>query len=115
MNQTDTDQSNQLNESGEEQESALRSWIIVMAISFFFLLWGLVIYFSVGVSWPPPWRYGIVPDVPGQSVYSVQEAEKRAGRSTVDDGKIREEHVMGQPGKAGTPQAGKDAKHAWEK
>jgi hypothetical protein len=115
MNQTDTDQSNILNDSREEHGSALRSWIIVIAISFFFLLWGLVIYFSVGVSWPPPWRYGTVPDVPGQSVYSVQEAEKRAGRSAVDTGKIREQHVMGQPDRAGTPQFGKDAKHVQEK
>jgi hypothetical protein len=115
MNQTNTDQTNTLNDAGEEPGSALRSWIIVMAIFFFFLLWGLVIYFSVGVSWPPPWRYGTVPDVPGQSVYSVQEAEKRAGRSMVDTEKIREQHVMGQPGKAGTPQAGKDDKHAREK
>jgi hypothetical protein len=115
MNQTNTDQSNTLSESGEEHGSAFRSWIIVIAISFFFLLWGLAIYFSVGVSWPPPWRYGTVPDVPGQSVYSVQEAEKRAGRSGVDDEKIREQHVMGQREKTRTPRSGKDDTHAGEK
>ncbi len=40
---------------------------------------GTFYFFSVGVGWPPAWRYGIMPDVPGQSVYSVQGAEKRAG------------------------------------
>ena len=55
------------------------SWVIVLAMALAFLLWGLFIFFVVGVSWPPPWRYGTIADVPGQSIYSVRGASKQAG------------------------------------
>ena len=73
------------------------SWVIVLAMALAFLLWGLFIFFVVGVSWPPPWRYGTIDDVPGQSIYSVRGAGKQAGTAPLEEGgKIRQQHVMGQ-------------------
>jgi hypothetical protein len=83
----------------ENEGSGLRSWGIVLAVALVFLGWGLLIFYTVGVSWPPPWRYGVIPDVPGQSVYSVQGAEKRAGTAPSEEGeKIRRQHVAGPGG-----------------
>jgi hypothetical protein len=60
--------------SREGDQADLRSWVIVLAIAVSFLTWGLVIFLTVGVSWPPPWRYGTVADVPGQSIYRLLSA-----------------------------------------
>ncbi len=78
-----------------KEESTVRSWVIVLSIAVSFLIWGLVIFYAVGTSWPPPWRYGTVADVPGQSIYSVGEAEKPAGTALKEKEKIREQHVRG--------------------
>ena len=80
------------------------SWVIVLAMAVAFLLWGLFIFSVVGVSWPPPWRYGTIADVPGQSIYSVSGAEKQAGTAPLGEGeKIRQQHVMGQRSKTEKP------------
>jgi hypothetical protein len=81
--------------SRKEKPSAVRDWMIVLVISASFFFWGLLIYYAVGDNWPPPWRYGIVPDVPGQSVYSDSRAEKRAGTAPWQGPGIREQHVRG--------------------
>ena len=73
------------------------SWSIVLVMAIAFLFWGLFIFYTVGVSWPPPWRYGTIDDVPGQSIYSVRGAEKQAGTAPLEEGeKIRQQHVMGK-------------------
>jgi hypothetical protein len=78
-----------------DKRSSARSWIIVSAIALSFFLWGLLIFYSVGVSWPPPWRYGTVPDVPGQSVYGVHGAEEEAATAPLEGAKVRRQHIMG--------------------
>jgi len=52
-------------------ERTIRSLIIVMAIALSFLAWGLLIFFSVGDKGSPSWDFGIVQDIPGESVYST--------------------------------------------
>jgi hypothetical protein len=79
----------------ENGKAMARSWLIVLSLALFFFLWGLLIYFSVGVSWPPPWRYGTIPDVPGESLYSVRGAEERAGRVFPPGEETRVQSVMG--------------------
>ncbi len=91
----------------EKDHSTAKSWIIVLAISFFFFLWGLFIYFAVGDNWPPPWSYGIVEDVPGQSVYSVSKSEGRAATAPLEGQRTREQHVMGKK-KGSIPTQGKE-------
>lgn len=81
----------------ENEGSTAMSWSIVLAVAVAFLLWGLFIFYTVGVSWPPPWRYGTIADVPGQSIYSVSKAEKKAGTAPLEEGeKIRQQHGMGK-------------------
>ncbi|MGC1402095.1 MAG: hypothetical protein WA974_04125 [Thermodesulfobacteriota bacterium] len=90
----------------ENEGSTAMNWVIVLAMALAFLLWGLFIFFVVGVSWPPPWRYGTIVDVPGQSIYSVRGASKQAGTAPLEEGeKIRQQHVMGQSGKTEKPRS----------
>jgi len=56
----------------QEKKATLRSWMIIIAMVFVFLLWGLFIFFAVGDKGPPPWNFGVVEDVPGQSPYSTE-------------------------------------------
>ena len=56
----------------QEKKATLRSWMIVIAMTFLFLLWGLFIFFAVGDKGSPPWNFGVVEDVPGQSPYSTE-------------------------------------------
>jgi len=52
-------------------KSTIGSLIIVMAIAISFLAWGLFIFFSVGDKGSPPWDFGIVQDIPGESAFST--------------------------------------------
>jgi len=70
---------------------------VVLSIALFFFLWGLFIYYAVGVGQTPFWRYGVVPDVPGQSIYSV-----KGGPSGEEA--VRRQHIMGQPKEPGNSQ-----------
>ena len=81
----------------EHKESTAKSWIVVFSIAFFFFFWGLFIFYTVGAGRSPSWRYGKMPDVPGQSVYSVQGAEERAGTAMMGRKVIRKQHIMGGP------------------
>ena len=81
---------------------------LVFSIALFFFLWGLFIFYAVGVGRPPAWRYGIVPDVPGQSVYSVQGAERTVRYRPCWKGKqFVEQHIMGGREETGKPQGKK--------
>jgi hypothetical protein len=55
----------------EQDERTFRSLVIVVAIALSFLAWGLLIFFSVGDKGSPPWDFGVVQDIPGESVYST--------------------------------------------
>ena len=55
-----------INENG-----MLRSLIIVTVMAITFLLWGLLLFYTVGDKGSPPWDFGIVEDIPGQSAYST--------------------------------------------
>ena len=57
--------------SNRNTERTSRSLIIVVAIAVSFLVWGLFIFFSVGDKGSPPWDFGIVQDIPGESAYST--------------------------------------------
>ncbi len=52
-------------------KSTIGSLIIVIVIAISFLAWGLFIFFSVGDKGSPSWDFGIVQDIPGESVYST--------------------------------------------
>ena len=52
-------------------EKTSKSLIVILAIAISFLVWGLFIFFSIGDKGSPPWDFGIVQDIPGESAYST--------------------------------------------
>ncbi len=56
----------------QEEKSAIRDWLIPIAIAVLFFLWGLLIFFMVGNKGQPSWNFGVVEDIPGQSPYSTE-------------------------------------------
>ena len=75
-----------------ENKTELRSWVIILVLAGLFLAWGLFIFFSVGDKGPPSWDFGVVRDIPGESPYSTERAQK---------GKLPDplpQHVLEKPG-----------------
>ena len=60
----------------KKDQSALRSWLVVVGIAVAFLVWGLLVYVSVGDKGVPNWNFGVVEDIPGQSPYSTHQTKK---------------------------------------
>jgi hypothetical protein len=56
----------------QKENSTLKDWLVPIAIAVLFLLWGLLIFFMVGNKGRPPWDFGVVEDIPGQSPYSTE-------------------------------------------
>ncbi len=55
----------------KEKEAGLRSWLIILTIAILFIGYGLFMFFAVGDKGPPRWDFGVVEDIPGESVYST--------------------------------------------
>jgi hypothetical protein len=91
--------------------SALRSWLVVFGIAFAFLLWGFLVYYTVGDKGAPAWDFGVVQDIPGQSPYSTHQTKRLPHlvppKETGANGVIGQ-HVKEGPGKTGAtrPQGG---------
>jgi len=54
-----------------DRKESQRTLLVAISLAAGFLLWGLFLFFTVGVKAPPAWNFGAVPDVPGLSVYST--------------------------------------------
>ncbi|HAA05215.1 MAG TPA: hypothetical protein DCE18_17870, partial [Syntrophobacteraceae bacterium] len=63
-------------ESQDNNDNAMRSWLVLMGIAASFLVWGLLVYVSVGDKGAPNWNFGVVEDIPGQSSYSTHETKR---------------------------------------
>ena len=61
---------NQVSEAAPEK-GRLHDWLIVVTLAGGFFLWGIFIFYAVGVKWPPAWNFGVIPDVPGLSEFST--------------------------------------------
>ncbi len=71
------------------------TWWVVGMIAGVFLAYSAIAYFYIGQRWPPPWRYGAVQDVPGQSIYSSREAQEAAALAPVPQERVQRQHVLG--------------------
>ena len=60
----------------EERKRSVRTWMIIVAMSFLFIMWGLFIFYAVGDKGPPSWDFGVVKDIPGESPYSTERPHK---------------------------------------
>ena len=65
----------QSNES--ESTGRLAGWLIVILVSALIIAWGLLSFLAVGNP-PRTWHFGVLPDAPGQSIYSTQETPESA-------------------------------------
>ncbi len=82
-----------------ERKEAIYGWAIVAGLSAAVLLWGLVVFWTVGDP-KPRWDFGVVADVPGESPYSTWTPQSKefpgAVRHPVVAGPtVEEQHVDG--------------------
>lgn len=61
-------------EGKNEAESGgkIKSWTIIFLIIAFILIYGSIVFLTVGDKGPPEWGFGALPDVPGESPYSTE-------------------------------------------
>jgi len=77
------------------KEGTIRSLVFIFIFAVLFLAWGFLLFHTIGDKGPPSWDFGIVRDVPGESVYSTHRPLP---------GKVSEpdpQHVSGKPRAAG--------------
>lgn len=85
-------------ETKQKKESSFQTWMAALIVTVIFLAWGLFIFFTVGVKWPPAWDFGAMPDVPGLSVYSTHPPKKSPTGGTsplLQGGELAPQHVKG--------------------
>lgn len=67
-----------MNRGSEERERdslmEIRGWFYVCGLALFFMLYGLMMFFLIGDKGPPGWDFGVIQDIPGESVYSTNKA-----------------------------------------
>jgi hypothetical protein len=55
----------------QKRDTGLRGWLIILTIAILFLGYGFFMFFAVGDKGPPIWDFGVVQDIPGESIYST--------------------------------------------
>ncbi len=72
--------------------------IILFAV-LVYVAWGLLVFYTVGTQWPPPWSFGEVQDLPGASVYSTETGKQflGAGPKGLQSVPPRPQHVEEKP------------------
>ena len=83
--------------NGNGKRESVRSWSLVLGLAVGFLLWGLFIFFAVGDKGAPPWNFGVVEDIPGQSPYSTHSSREYPGIGShpLEETGVEPQHVMG--------------------
>jgi len=81
------------------ERDGLNGWLLPFVLAAGFFLWGVFIFYAVGVKWPPVWNFGTVADVPGLSEYSS--AGQRplptvASPFLHEQAELTPQHVMGR-------------------
>jgi hypothetical protein len=54
------------------KNAPLNTLTLVFTLAVFFLLWGFLLFYTIGDKGPPSWDFGVVQDIPGESAYSTQ-------------------------------------------
>ena len=56
-------------------KGAARSMLFIFLLAASFLAWGFLLFYTIGDKGPPPWDFGIVRDIPGESAYSTHRVQ----------------------------------------
>jgi len=83
----------------KEKDKSLRGFLIILTMAILFLCYGLFMFFTVGDKGPPRWDFGVVEDIPGESVYSTHSLGAPAPEP---------QHVSQKPLQAPTGEGGKN-------
>lgn len=86
----------------EQGSASLLSWAIVLGIASTFFVWGIFIFFTVGDKGSPPWNFGVVADIPGESPYADYGPQFVPGKGMV----VPPQHVREGPPESFGPQQG---------
>ncbi len=74
-----------------EEGTMARSWLIILIMAIFFVVWGIFAYLVIGEKGPHPWDFGVVEDIPGESAYSTYQPDQLSGSYPWE-----EQHVSGK-------------------
>jgi hypothetical protein len=80
---------------GEDRQRVMSGWLVVIGMALSFFLWGLLIFFAVGDKGPPEWDFGVIQDVPGESLYSTTRFHGLSS-APAESNKVQRQHVMGR-------------------
>jgi hypothetical protein len=53
------------------ESGSFKTLSLVLALAASFLLWGFLLFYAIGDKGPPSWDFGIVQDIPGESIHST--------------------------------------------
>ncbi len=85
--------------NNKSEGSYFFTWAVILGLSLGFIVWGLFNFYATNAKWPPPWRYGTIPDTPSISPYVTSSEHEFPGRvpHPIEGlGLIRRQHVMGR-------------------
>lgn len=83
--------------------STFVSLCIIFFLSVLYVAWGLTVYHTVGVKWPPPWNFGEVQDLPASSEYSTETGARFKNSGQPERLKTpppQPQHVMKKPARS---------------
>lgn len=81
--------------------SSFVSLSIILFICLIYVAWGLLVYHTVGMKWPPPWSFGEVQDLPASSEYSTEVGNRFLSTGQPERLKTplpQPQHVLKRPG-----------------
>ncbi len=81
-------------------KKTLLTWSVIVGLALGFIVWGVFAFYVIGDRWPPGWNYGVIPDVPGKSLYSIRRSEEHRQfevRPHQSAGPVERQHVRGRP------------------
>ena len=83
----------------KKQKDALITIFVFTSLSVLLVIYAFFLYFAVGTKGRPPWFYGSIEDVPGQSQYSTSISKRFFLNETSparENGEVSGQHVMGE-------------------
>jgi hypothetical protein len=91
-------------DAAQERRETRRTWLWLTVLTVGTLIWGFLLYFTVGDKGPPPWDFGAVDDLPGGSPYSTYGPLQFPGTAPhpiVAGPEVDPQHVRARPGAGG--------------